>query len=326
MLHREPVNLDKVIEILHLNSSNDFHNCMAITGGQGLGKSTLTYQIAMMMGRYSFNYETNYIGNPEHRETFRKLYKSEKKSVCWIDEASTAFCSENRLTKEQTDLANLFDQIRSHNKTIILCTPSFQRIDKRWRDTYIHIWICVIGRGKAILLMRRNIQSRNDVWGLEEMWEKERTMDAASQASMERILQNFDANPAALFYFTFPDWETAEAKEEYLKWKTKSQADLIKLFEEKASLEDRMKKSSRAEIALGRLCEYLMWKHDTTYDELGKLTGYSKDKIRLSINSYVELFGSNEDYINSHSKAYFPEDYAHYVLNQYKEKQETMKL
>lgn len=322
MLHREAIDWTSVGDKLVDNIKNDFWNGIAITGRQGRGKSRLAYLLCKYVGDklgVPFDYVKNYIGNPEHGETLRKLDDASPRSCNWIDEAGTVLGTEKRLTKEQTRLADLFDQFRSKNKTVILCTPSFKRIDPRWRITHIHIWIHVVERGKAVLLVARDMQSTLDVWGLKEMYEKEITMKADGQNTLERVLQNFDANPAALFYFKFPDWEAGE-KQEYLKYKEESQRKFRELFERDEKLKEKLMKSSRSEFALGRICTYLLWKHNTSYSELGKVCGYSDEKIREVCNKYVELFATEEEYAASHPASHFGKDYMLYVMNVYNNK------
>lgn len=315
MLHRDPIDYKRVGDILIQNAENDFWNGIAITGRQGRGKSCLAHTLCKYIYP-SFSYEKNYIGNPEHNETLRKLDDAPPKSANWIDEAGTVLGTERRMTREQTRLADLFDQFRSKNKTVILCTPNFKRIDPRWRTTHIHIWIHVIERGRAVLLASRDMQTTLDVWGLDEMYEKEKTMTAGSQNNTERVLQNFDANPCALFYFKFPDWSPSD-KEEYTKHKDESQRAFRTLFEKEEKLKEKLEKSARSDIALGRLCTYLLWKHSSSYNELAKLTGYSDDKIRESADRYVELYATSEDYAAAHSSTHFGKEFMLYVMNTY---------
>jgi hypothetical protein len=123
-----------------------------------------------------------------------------------------------------------------------------------------------------------------------------------------------------MFWFRFPDWDSPEEKAEYTKYKEQSQRDLRAKFEQEVKLRDQLKKTSRAEIAFGRICNYLLWKHDTNFIELGKISGYSDTRVKDLVIKYVDLFASNELYANQHSKTHFPEEYGEYTLNQYRNK------
>ena len=277
--------LQQVIDILIENRNNDFFNCVAITGKVRKGKSTLAHYI--VKGTYpDFTYKTNYLGNPKHGESFRTLMNTPKKSSSWLDEGEKVLSAERRLDKDQWWLQQLFNQFASHNKTIVICTPSFRRVDSRWRDAHISIWIHIYRRGAAILLRNRDIQSSSDVWGLGAMKEVELSI-RADQFSDERVLKSFDANPCALFYFTFPDWESEEAHKEYLIQKEESQKDLAAEFDE---YEKAKKEKNLMKMATMRLLGYLYWRYtlNISFMELGQLCGYSGEQVRQMI---IEFYG-----------------------------------
>jgi hypothetical protein len=280
--------LQQVIDILIENRENDFFNCVAITGKVRKGKSTLAYYI--VKGTYpEFTYEANYLGNPKHGESFRTLMNTPKKSSSWLDEGEKVLSAERRLDKDQWWLQQLFNQFASHNKTIVICTPTFRRIDSRWRDAHISIWIHIYRRGAAVLLRNRDIQSSSDVWGLGAMKETELSM-RADQFSDERILKSFDANPCALFYFTFPDWESEEVHKDYLTHKEESQKDLAAEFDE---YEKAKKMTNVAKMANMRLLGYLYWKYtlNISFQELGALCGLSGEGVRqLVIEFYDKVY------------------------------------
>ncbi len=278
-------NIEDVIQILKENRDCDFFNCIAITGKVRRGKSRLAYLIAK--GVYpNFSYAENYIGNPKHGEAFKKMFNCPPKSACWVDEAEKILSAERRMDKEQWWLQQLFNQFASHNKTIILCTPSFRRIDSRWRDTHITIWIHIYRRGCGILLKNRDVQSTHDVWGLESMREIELST-RADQFSDERILKNFDANPCALFYFTFSDWETPEQKQEYVAQKEASQKNLLEEFDRWEKLNKQESSNTRAENGIARIAAFLNWKYQIPTSEIGRLAGYSQQ----SIDRFLKTFG-----------------------------------
>lgn len=304
-------NIDDVIEILRQNQQNDFFNCVAITAKVRKGKSRLAKLISSRMYP-DFTYENNYIGNPKHGETWRKLFNSPQKSTNWIDEAEKILSTERRYDKEQWWLQQLFNQFASHNKTVILCTPTFVGIDPRWRRAHITIWIYIYKRGKAILLKNRDIQSSLDVWGLDAMKEKELSTKA-DQMSDERIIQNFDANPCALFYFSFPDWDSPEEKAEYLTYKEASQADLSREFDKWEKMQTLLQNTTRAEIGIARVASYLNFRYQLPLSELGTLAGYSEDKMRQMTESFYQAIEDQLIDIESLPKKYYTPEFIEHV-------------
>ena len=311
-------NLQMLIDIFNENKERDFFNCVAITAKVRKGKSRLAHLIAK--GVYpNFSYEQNYLGNPKHYETATRLFDTPEKSCSWIDEAEKILSSERRMDKEQWWLQQLFNQFASHNKTILLCTPSFRRIDSRWRDAHISFWIYIYRRGCAIVLKNRDIQSSSDIWGLEAMKEQE-SSTRADNFSDERILQNFEKNPCALFYFTFPDWASKEEKEEYMKWKGKSQQDFRNELTKAQKSDELLKKTNRAELGLGRIAAYFDYKYQIPCGEIGKISGYSDEAIRGYKDNFYEGVGEgaiDESYL---PKKYFSPEFLMDIKAKYAEK------
>lgn len=308
----EKGSLDRVAEVLVHNTTKDYFNCVAITGQVRMGKSNLAHQLAIRVYP-QFDYEANYIGNPEHRETWKKLYHSPPKSVNWLDEAAKVLSSERRFEREQWYLQQLFNQFASHNKTILLCTPTFLEIDPRWRRSHITIWIHVFKRGKAVLMKNRFLQSTIDNWGLKSMQEKEMTM-RAEDTKEERILANFDQNPSALFYFDFPDWKPEE-KAVYEKYKQESQAKLEKEFAKWDRMQDATAGVPRIEMALARVSSYLHWKYGISHREIGRLAGFTDEKIRNSEAKFLEMVADGTIGKEFLPSAYFPESFIIHAKN-----------
>jgi hypothetical protein len=116
---------------------------------------------------------------------------------------------------------------------------------------------------------------------------KDKEMETrADNFSDERIIQNFEKNPCALFYFTFPDWNNDAEKAEYNKWKTASQNDFKEELKGAQQMEKMMKKTNRAEIGIGRIALHFKDRWNISYGEIGKICGYSDEAVR----GYVELF------------------------------------
>jgi hypothetical protein len=300
------ISWEAAAERLVRNRERDYFNCVVITGMVRRGKSRLAY-LLMQYVYPQFSYEINYIGNPKHNEAFDRLFDTPAKSASWLDEAAKVLATENRFSTEQSWLARLFEQFASHNKTIFLCTPSFIQIDPRWRRTHITVWLHVFARGKAVLLVKRDIQSSLDVWGLKGMEEKELAARADGLTD-ERILQNFDANPCAIAYFRFPDWDTKEQKDEYEKWKTKSQQDLRNEHTEWVKELSKKKELQRKEFALARIALVLMHRGMFAADEIARISGYKPTSIYRILDGFNGFVASNEEYANQLPPIYFTPD------------------
>ena len=307
-----------VIEILRSNQEGDFFNCVVITGWVRRGKSRLAYILAK--GLYpKFTYEQNYVGNPKHGSAFKRMFDLPKKSVCWLDEGEKVLSAERRFDREQWWLQQLFNQFASHNKTIFICTPRFKRIDSRWREAHINIWIHVYKRGKGVLLLRRDIQSSLDSWGLTAVKDHELGLRSGSVPD-EAILKIYDKNPCAQFFFDFPDWDTPEQKEEYETHKKSSQQDLREEFEKWDKLNEDVKdggvvtkRAKRQKLAIGRFCAYLNWKYKISFKQLSILTGMSNRFINNMRDDIVRDIGNGTITEADLPPNYFPKEFFEYA-------------
>ena len=322
--------IERVIDVVNENSVNDFFNCIAITAMVRRGKSRLAKHIAF--NTYpNFKYEENYIGNPKHAESFEKLFDSPPKSTCWIDEAEKVLSAEQRMTKEQWWLQQLFNQFASHNKTVILCTPSFRRIDNRWRDEHITIWIHIYRRGAGIVLKKRDMVASHDVWGLDAMREAEMNIKSHEMTD-EKVLSVFDKNPCALFYFTFPDWNTEEEKNEYLKYKEQSQKDLREEFGKwKIAKEEKTKEKTNAPMirrktSIGRIVSYLNWKYDIPFRELSALAGLEESELVDDRDLFFKRVCNGDIEPNKLPEYFFNKEFLAVVRSTYVEKEKDSHL
>jgi hypothetical protein len=307
----EEGDIKRVSEVLIKNRDNDFFNCVTITGTVRLGKSNLAHQIAKAVYP-EFTYEQNYIGNPKHAETWKKLKYGEKGSLFWLDEAAKVLSAERRFDKEQWYLQQLFNQFAYDRKTILLCTPTFLEIDPRWRRTHITLWVHLFKRGKGVIMKNRFIQSDLDTWGLRNMKEKEMAMRADEQSD-ERILANYDANPCSLFFFTFKDW-AEEEKIEYMKHKEQSHIQFEKEFSKWEKLNEFMTSvGGRAEIGIARIAAYMLSEYSIPYQEVAVLSGYSETKIRESLDSFIQAVHDETIEKSSLPKKYYDEKFYQFV-------------
>ncbi len=306
-----------VCNMLIQNRENDFFNCVAITAMVRRGKSTLAKHMIKKVYP-DFTYEKNYIGNPKHGSSFKQLYDSPPKSACWIDEGEKILSSELRLSKEQWWLQQLFNQFASHNKTIFICTPTFRRIDSRWRDEHITIWIHIYRRGCGVLLKKREMVSSHDVWGLEAMRDSEMSIKS-NQVSDENVLGCFDKNPCALFYFTFPDLPEDE-KKEYEEQKKKSQMDLRAEFEVWEKMKESLDKQDRGKMAIGRITAYLRWQNGMKYEDMAKYSGYSKQYHIDAENYFVDEVCTKEEIFNILPRTHFIPEFVERIQAHYREK------
>lgn len=112
-------------------------NVIIVDGDTGAGKSTLAIQIAIALGKklkQPFELEKDYIYTLD--DLWNKLQDPKASPISLIDEGSLLLNSKNAMSKENKDIVNLFNTMRSRGWSTIVCVPSIFQIDKGVRTTH----------------------------------------------------------------------------------------------------------------------------------------------------------------------------------------------
>jgi hypothetical protein len=135
------------------------------------------------------------------------------------------------------------------------------------------------------------------------------TASRADAMTDAHVLKNFEKNPCALFYFTFPNWDTPEDEAEYMKWKELSDKEFGEEFEqwEKFDAEKKKPQLRKARHGIARFAEALNRNYNISFAESGVLAGYGKQAIELMCEDFESAVLSGE-YENLLPGAYFPEE------------------
>ncbi len=112
-------------------------NVVIVDGDTGAGKSTLAIHICIELAKklkVPFDFQKDYIYSLE--DLWDKLQDPEASTINLIDEGSLLLSSKNSMSKENKDIVNLFNTMRSRGWSTIICAPSIFQIDKGVRQVH----------------------------------------------------------------------------------------------------------------------------------------------------------------------------------------------
>lgn len=128
---------DIFVDELKKRTKRKQQNVVIIDGDTGAGKSTLAIKVCFELAKkmkVPFNLEQDYIYTLE--DLWKKLQNPNASPINFIDEGALLLSSKKAMTKENQDVVNLFNTMRSLGWSTIVCTPSIFQIDKSVRTTH----------------------------------------------------------------------------------------------------------------------------------------------------------------------------------------------
>jgi hypothetical protein len=165
------MNIDKLdffAELVNERLNNDYDLVVAITGEEGIGKSTLAIQLGLRIDK-DFDLVKNIAYLPDEREIEDKFHNLQPRQCFVIDEAIRVFYKLRWMDKFQIRLNQMYMTERWQNKCTLLLIPRFTDLNEAFRNHRVNVWIHVIDRGVALVFKKisENIFS-SDPWKMKE--------------------------------------------------------------------------------------------------------------------------------------------------------------
>lgn len=126
--------MDCLVQEMHENVENDLDNVVCIWGGEGSGKSVLAYWLAKAYDP-DFDMEQGYVYSFD--DLLAKVNESEGKDigkVFWLDEATNISNNRDWMQQDNKAFITMLEMFRSRKWTLIMCIPSFYRLDVYLRE------------------------------------------------------------------------------------------------------------------------------------------------------------------------------------------------
>lgn len=165
---RRYVSIKLISEKARIKVRQDYDCVIAITGSEGVGKSSL----AIRLGREiddDFKMEKNILFSPIETEVKDAVTKLPKYSVIILDEAIKVLYKLNWNTKLQKMLNTLYTLCRKENKVTILCIPRLTDLSEMFRNHRVKIWIHISRRGCALIFLKNDSPFSDDTWSFRIM-------------------------------------------------------------------------------------------------------------------------------------------------------------
>ena len=157
-----------ISEKARLKVRQDYDCVIAVTGGEGVGKSSLSIKLGMDIDD-DFKLVKNILFSPIENEVKDAVTKMPKYSVIILDEAIKVLYKLNWNTKLQKMLNTLYTLCRKENKVTILCIPRLTDLSEMFRNHRVKIWIHVSRRGCAMVFLKNDNPFGEDSWGFKMM-------------------------------------------------------------------------------------------------------------------------------------------------------------
>lgn len=154
-------NFKDLVNIINKRIANGMDAVIAVSGEEGIGKSTFTLQLALELlkdksGVDAFDMERNIAYTAE--ESLNKIADAPFKSCVVIDEAGRLFFKRDAMSSKTKKGVKLFQQIRFKNLCVLMAIPPFFSLDREIRNNRVWIWVHIYARGKGLVFLKdRNI-------------------------------------------------------------------------------------------------------------------------------------------------------------------------
>jgi len=148
--------------------ADDWDMVIAVTGEEGVGKSTLGAILAKEIDPV-FDWIRSVAYLPTHKEVEDKFFSLKSKQVFLVDEAIKVLYKLKWADKLQIRINEMYATERWQNKITILCIPRFTDLNEMFRNHRVKIWIHVIERGYAVAFIKDETNIFfSDPWHLKE--------------------------------------------------------------------------------------------------------------------------------------------------------------
>lgn len=131
--------------------NNDYDAVIVFTGPEGVGKSTLSYEIASLNDKnFNARMRTGF-GTQEAIQIANRLSAGD---IVEMDEGIEGLLNRDSMRKENKDWQKWMIICRQKNLGVHICFPRFDSLDLYMREFRVWTWFDVVERGKAFIRVR----------------------------------------------------------------------------------------------------------------------------------------------------------------------------
>lgn len=129
---------DEFVKVLVKRIRRNQQNVIMVEGATGAGKSTFAILLCTALAsamKVDFSLDNDYIYTME--DLLKKIQNPNASPINLIDEAVLVINSKGAMSRQNRDMVNIFDTMRSLGWTTVLVAPSIFQIDKTMRLMHI---------------------------------------------------------------------------------------------------------------------------------------------------------------------------------------------
>ena len=146
---------------------NDWDLVLAITGEEGVGKSSLAFWLSILIDK-KIDLSKSFTFSADTYHLIKQVKDIEQYGVVVLDEAIKALYKRDWASKAQRVINKVYTTIRYQNKITILCIPNFTDLTSYFRNYRVKVWIHVYSRGKAAVFFKPRVLHSDDPWFLKQ--------------------------------------------------------------------------------------------------------------------------------------------------------------
>jgi len=284
----------KLIEQLKIRHDEDRDTVIAVTGQQGMGKSSLSVLLAQELGkelgtrRFDLQQDVIYAG--DEKEVYNKMYGEDKeftKSVPIVFDEFLSYASKHKwFSTENRYLEDVFLVSRTQNKPCFLVGPRLGDFSEQFRNQRIIINLEILRRGRAVVFLRHPSSFLSDPWNLKGL-EK-----LIMEHSRDFLMYNIDQKRA--FYVdsgvlvggvvAYPNLDRSSMSRYKVLSALAKEVKIKPKDEEKASV-----LRDRRDVAFAKML-FKLHEGGKNFTEIGEFAGLSP----TTVSRYVDDFGKRK--------------------------------
>lgn len=237
-------NFEEFVKAIKSRLKHDSDLVMAITGEEGIGKSTLEIHTAMAVDE-NFDLDKNIAYMPTYQHMREKFNSLPQYSAFGVDEAIKVLHKQEWMTRLQRGIVHLYATERKQNKCSVICIPRFRDLNENFRNHRVKVWIHILKRGFAVAYLKDPDPHIQDPWNMKESYyikQKVYGRRDISDRNIDTKLRAEAKTPNYWFDFEFPDLDK-ETKRNYIKlrehyrklYKEEEEEDISSVIETKTT-------------------------------------------------------------------------------------------
>jgi hypothetical protein len=149
------VTLIEIVKQLKGRLDNKNDNVIAISGYEGVGKTSLAFWIYYLLNDGDLSkWEDDIFFSEKATKVIDKIKESPERTSFWFDEAVNQFSKKDWNTMDARLFSKEFTVNRNEFNNYLLCLPNFLEFVKGMRTHRIKFWFFVTERGQSLLAWR----------------------------------------------------------------------------------------------------------------------------------------------------------------------------